>query len=81
MEHFVVINDWSNEYESGVTVLGVIHTLEEAKEIFNNSIKDEKNYAKENGFKIYTDSETEFDAGKDGFYATEHTRLYIQKIQ
>lgn len=42
MEHYVVINDWSNDYECGVTILGVAHTSEEAKEIFNNSVGDEK---------------------------------------
>ncbi len=80
MEHFVVINDWSNEYEGGVTVLGVTHTLDEAKEFFNNFVGGEKNYAEENGFEIYTDNETDFDAGEKGYYAREHTRVYIQKV-
>ena len=80
MEHFVVINDWSNDYECGVTILGVTHTLEEAKELFDNSVKEERDYAKEHGYEIYDDDENEFDAGEDGYYAREHTRVYIQQV-
>ena len=80
MEHFVVINDWSNDYECGVTILGVAHTLDEAKGIFNHSIKDEKNHTEEHGYEIYTDCDTDFDAGEEGYYAREHTRVYIQKV-
>lgn len=79
MEHFVVINDWSNDYESGVAILGVAHSLEEAKEIFNANVVDEKNHAEEHGYEIYSDNEVDFDAGEDGYYAREHTRVYIQK--
>jgi hypothetical protein len=80
MKHFVVINDWSNDYENGITILGVVHTLEEAKEIFNNNIDEEKKLARENEYEIYTDCETELDAGENGYYAREHTRLYIQEV-
>ena len=80
MTHFVIVNDWANEYESGVTILGVAHSLEEAKEIFNASLNDERQYAKENDFEIYDDCETVFDAGKDGYYNINHTNLYIQMV-
>lgn len=80
MEHFVVIHDWSNEYEYDVTILGVYHSLGEAKEMFNSCVADEKNYAEENGFAVYEDSDVCFDAGKEGYYAREHTNLYIQMV-
>lgn len=47
MKHYVIVNDWANEYESGTNVLGVVHSLEEAKKIFNESLADEKQYAEE----------------------------------
>lgn len=53
MKHFVIVNEWANEYECGTTVLGVVHSLEEAKEIFNMSLTDEKQYAEEHGFTIF----------------------------
>ena len=80
MKHFVIVNDWANEYESGTTILGVVHSLEEAKEIFNESLVEEKQYAEEEGFTIYDDCETVFDAGEDGYYSRNHTNLYIQMV-
>ena len=80
MEHYVVILDWASDYECGVEILGVTHTIEEAKVIFNNSVGDEKHHAKEFGYEIYTDCETDFDASEYGYYAKEHTRLYIQEV-
>ena len=80
MKHYVVVNDWANEYENGTTVLGVAHSLEEAKEIFNEFVEAEKMYAENHGFEIYDDCETVFDAGEDGYYITNHTNLYIQMV-
>ena len=80
MKHFVVVNDWSNDYECGVTILGVAHSLEEAKEIFNKSLVEEKQYAEEHGFTIYSDCETVFDAGEGGSYVKDHTNLFIQMV-
>ena len=50
MKHYVIVNDLVNEFESGVTILGVTHSLDEAKEIFNQFVEDEKSYAEEHGF-------------------------------
>lgn len=80
MKHYVIVNDWANEYENGITILGVTHSLEEAKEIFNENIADERQYAEEHGFKIYDDCETVFDAGKEWYYKNDHTMLYIQMV-
>ena len=80
MKHFVIVNDWANEYESESTILGVAHTMEEAKEIFNKNLIEEKEYAEEKGFVIYDDCETVFDAGEGGYYLSNHTRLYIQMV-
>ena len=80
VKHYVIVNDWANEYETGTTLLGVAHSLEEAKEIFNERLEDEKQYAAEHGFTIYNDCETVFDAGEEGYYASNHTHLYIQWV-
>jgi hypothetical protein len=80
MKHYVIVNDWANEYNSGITILGVAHSLEEAKEIFNKSLVDEKACAEIDGFTIYDDCETVFDAGEDGYYTINHTKLYIQVV-
>lgn len=80
MDHFVVINSWANEYECGVTILGVAHSLEEAKSIFDSCVGDEKTYAEEHGYFIYDDSDVDFDAGEEGYYAKAHTRVYIERV-
>lgn len=80
MKHYVILLDWANEYENGITILGVAHSLEEAKEIFNASLAKEREFAEENGFTIYDDCEGVFDAGEDGYYNTNHTNLCIQIV-
>ena len=79
-EHYVIINDWANEYENGVSILGIVHSLEEAKRIFNECVAEEKQYAEEHDFEIYNDDDEDFDAGEDGYYVSNHTRVYIQGV-
>ena len=80
MKHFVIVNDWALDYECGITILGVAHTLEVAKEIFNKSLAEERQYAEDHGWEVYDDSETVFDAGDSGRYIHNHTNLYIQMV-
>ena len=80
MKHYVVINDWSNEYECGVIIIAVAHSWQEAKESFNKFITEEKAYVKDKGWTIYEDLIDDFDAGEEGYYAANHTRLYIQEV-
>jgi hypothetical protein len=79
-KHYVIINDWSSQYENGVSILGVAHSLEEAKEIFNQYVAEEKQYAEEHEFEIYNNDDEDFDAGEDGYYVSNHTRVYIQGV-
>ena len=80
MKHFVVVHNWASDYECGTTIIDVVYSIEEAKEIFNKNLVDEKIYAEENGFAIYDDCETVFDAGEEGYYSRNHTNLYIQMV-
>ena len=80
MKHYIILNDCANEYECGTNVLGVAHSMEEAKEIFNEYVEEERRYAEEHNFEILDDCETVFDAGEDGYYVSNHTNLYIQLV-
>ena len=82
MKHYVVIFDWAadNMNSSGIEIVGVAHSYDEAKEIFAKAVVDEKEYAKEHGYTIYADTEAEFDAGENGYYASEHAHYYIQEV-
>ena len=81
--HYVILFDWAvdnGEVANGIEIVAVVHTLEEAKEIFAEKVVDEKEYAEENGYKIFTDTDTEFDAGEEGYYAAEHAHFWIQEV-
>jgi phosphoribosyl-dephospho-CoA transferase len=80
MKHYVVVLNWATEGDNGSNVLGVAHTLEEAKEIFDETFKEEKDLAENNGWKIYEESDKVFDAGEDGYYHDNYTKLYIQEV-
>ena len=82
MKHYVVMLDWAadNMSSSGIEIVGVAHSYDEAKEIFAEAVVDEKEYAKEHGYTIYADTEAEFDAGENGYYAAEHAHFYIQEV-
>ena len=80
MTHFVVVLEWAAEYECGSTVLGVTHSLEDAKKIFNGTVEEEREYAAEHEWIIYDDLDTVFEAGEEGRYISNHTNVYIQEV-
>ena len=80
MKHYVIILDWAANDECGVEILGVGDTYDEAKEIFNQHLAEEKQFAENNGYDIETDTENEFDAGVMGSWNTDHTTLYIKEV-
>lgn len=80
MKHYVIVLNWATEGDNGSNVLGVAHTIDEAKEIFNETRQEEKELAENNGWEIYEDSDDVFDAGENGYYRDNYTKLYIQKV-
>ena len=81
MKHYLVILDWATHNDAGEETLGIKHTFEEAKEIFNQRLPEEIQFAEDNGYIIGTNDETEFEAYEDGYYAAEHTLLYIKEVE
>ena len=80
MTHYVVLLDWSSQDDCGASVIGVRHTFEEAKKLFRDTVKKEKEIIKNNGWEIYDDTNTCFDAGEDGYYAVNHSTIRIQEV-
>ena len=80
MKHYVLVLDWATNDEENVEILGVRHTLEEAEELFKMHFDAERQLAEEKGYVINEDSKGCFDAQEEGFYSTEHTKLYIQEV-
>lgn len=84
-KHYVVMCDWSATIDGmingNVDIAGIAHSLEEAKEILAKVSIDEKQYAQENQWIVYEDSDVEFDAGEIDYYAAEHVHFYIQEVE
>ena len=82
-KHYVVVLDWAADDagERGVSILGVAHSLPEAKKIFAERIEKERMYADDGNWTVYSDTDTDFDAGEDGDYNDDHTHLYIQEVE
>ena len=79
-KHYVVVLDWAVEDDEGVAILGVTHTLEEAKKIFNENLQEQKGYAEQYGYEVYEDDDTIYEAGISGEWRKEHVALYIQGV-
>lgn len=78
--YYVVLNDWAfNGCETGINVIGVATTLDEAKNIFNDYVKEEKEMVERRDWIVFEDCDTIFDAGKDGRYIDEHTHVCIER--
>ena len=80
MKHYVVFLEWATEGDNGANILSVEHSLEEAKAIFNDTVEEERELAENNGWEIYEDADMLFDAGEDGYYCANHSRVYIQGV-
>lgn len=78
--HYVIVLDWASQDAEDVGILGVAHTLDDARAIFAEYIEEEKELAVDNGWTIETDTKDVFEAYEDGYYAANHTRLYIQGV-
>lgn len=81
--HYVIINEWEldDQCEAGVEVKGVYHTKEEAVAAFSELVQEERDLADSRGWDVYEDEDSRFDAGVTGFYANEHTILYIAEVK
>ena len=79
-KHYVIVLDWATEDDSDVQILGVANTLDDAKEIFEEHLAEEKKIAEENGYEIDTENGAIFDAGIMGYWRDNHITLYIQGV-
>lgn len=87
MMHYVVLCDCAARFNGDPViarechVIGVAHTLKEAKKILAKASVDEKEYAYEHNWEIQEDSDICFCAGEEGNYDDEHAHFYIQEVE
>ena len=79
-KHYIILCEWSSNDFEGMDIIAVAHTLEEAKEIFAEKVIEEKEYAEQNDWEIFTDTDISFDAGIEEFYGSEHVCLTIREV-
>ena len=77
----VLLLDWAANDEQGINVIGIFPDIDSAKKAFAENVQAERELAEENGWKIYEDTDTVFDAGYEGFYNNNHTTLKIEVNQ
>lgn len=76
MKHYVVIFWWDNNEAGDVEILGVCHSLDDAKEIFKRYVNAEMPYVEEDGLEIYEHTDVMFSAGDERHYE----KFYIQGV-
>lgn len=78
-KHYVVLHSWAADYEGGRTLIGVFHTPEDAQTAFDKKLVEEKKFAEEHGFVVFSSEASTgcFDAGVEGEYVCNHTLLEI----
>lgn len=78
--HYVIVLDWATEDDGDVQLMGIAHTLDDAKEIFSRCVDGERELAVEKGYNIIEDNEMILDAGIMGYWRDNHITLYIQGV-
>jgi len=80
-KHFVVVFDYTVDDEHGVDIIGVRHTIEEAKELFEKQKVIESKNAENNGYDYTEVDETAWSSYIEGEYSKDHIDLYIQEVE
>lgn len=71
---YVVHTDQSYDYDQTSYVVGVYPTLEEAKKVFNDHVKDIKSTEE---YDTVNEEETRFEAYNEGWYVRDHYLIEI----
>ena len=56
-------------------------SMKSAKAALKKAVADSKYYDKENGFKVYTNKSTEYEAYINGEYIDNHSHIYIKEVE
>ena len=82
MKYWYVETNWSTEYECGGDVIAIYPENEEykAKKVFAKVVAEEKQYAEDENYFVYEDTDDFFSAGEDGYYLTAHTEVMLKSL-
>ena len=74
---YIILHDWANGDfgENDSDISGIFTDYNKALDCFNALVKEERAIAEENGWTIYEDTNTCFDAGEEGYYISNHSTV------
>ena len=78
--YHVVVDEWCIDGDYNIEIRGVTTSFEQAKRIVNNFVSESIELARDQTWTVFTDEPGEYDAGEDGNYVANHTRIYIQRL-
>lgn len=78
--YYVVVDEWCIDGDYNIEIRGVTTSFEQAKQIVNNFVSDAIELASDQNWTVFADEPGEYDAGSNGNYVANHTRIYIQRV-
>ncbi len=80
-KHYVVCLDAATDGECEFEIIGVYHTPERAKEVFEAQKAKEQENIEDNNLDVIEESDTCFSAYLDGDYDSDHIDIFIKTVE
>ena len=73
---YIILHDWADNFsENDSSISGLFTDCNKAFDCFKTLVKEERELAEGQGWTIYEDTDTCFDAGEEGYYISNHTTV------
>lgn len=80
-KHYAVCLDSAIDDEHEFEIIGVYHTPEKAKEVFEAQKAKEQENVEYNGLDVIEEDDTSFSAYLDGNYNSDHIDIFIKTVE
>ena len=80
-KHYAVCLDAAIDDEHEFEIIGVCHTLEKAKEVFEAQKAKEQENVEYNNLDVIEEDDTSFSAYLNGYYDSDHIDIFIKTVE
>lgn len=80
-KHYMVCLDATIDDEHEFKIIGVYHTPEKAKEVFEAQKVKEQENVEDNNLDVIEEDDTCFSAYLDGYYDSDHIDIFIKTVE
>ena len=80
MQYYIVLCPYKVEGEPEVEIVGIRHSYEEAKALYDEKIKDLRTDAEEWELEVIVDDRYYFEAIGDNWHPSYYMKLYIEEV-